>query len=136
MQDYYGDSCLHYLANFDYNKFTKDNNEYILELNQYYKNLSYKELKPIIIKNSSKKEPKKRPTSGFGLFGRKGIVHKNIKFNEIGYDRKKNDVRDLYIPNNNNQKKGRYLPKNIKISNKDKNIVKCSKNSKQVRNKN
>ena len=92
-------------------------------------------VKPIIIKNSSKKEPKKRPTSGFGLFGRKGIVHKNIKFNEIGYDRKKNDVRDLYIPNNNNQKKGRYLPKNIKISNKDKNIVKCSKNSKQVRKK-
>ena len=43
VQDYYGDSCLHYLANFDYNKFTKDNNEYILELNQYYKNLSYKE---------------------------------------------------------------------------------------------
>ena len=42
-QDYYGESCIHYLANFTYEKFTKDNIEYFQELNKYNNKLSYKE---------------------------------------------------------------------------------------------
>ena len=43
VQDFYGDSCMHYLALFNFSKFRTDNNDYINELNKYYKNLSYKE---------------------------------------------------------------------------------------------
>ena len=43
VQDFYGDSCLHYLAKFDYSKFRQDNSDYIQELNQFYKKLLYKE---------------------------------------------------------------------------------------------
>ena len=43
VQDFYGDSCLHYLAKFSYAQFRLDNSDYFDELNKYYKNLSYKE---------------------------------------------------------------------------------------------
>ena len=43
VQDFYGDTCLHYLAKFDFAKFRQDNGDYMIELNKYYKNLSYKE---------------------------------------------------------------------------------------------
>ena len=43
-QDYYGESCLHYLANFTFDKFSQDNSEYLNELNRYNKNLTYKEI--------------------------------------------------------------------------------------------
>ena len=44
VQDFYGDSCLHYLAKFDYKKFREDNSDYyISELDKYYRKLSYKE---------------------------------------------------------------------------------------------
>ena len=42
-QDYYGDSCLHYLGKFNFNKFREDNQDYFNELNKYFKNLSYKD---------------------------------------------------------------------------------------------
>ena len=43
VQDFYGDSCLHYLAKFDFGKFKQDNWDYMNELNKYYKKLSNKE---------------------------------------------------------------------------------------------
>ena len=43
VQDFYGDSCLHYLAKFSYAQFRLDNSDYFDELNKYYKNLSFKE---------------------------------------------------------------------------------------------
>ena len=43
VQDFYGDSCLHYLAKFDFEKFKQDNWDYMNELNKYYKKLSNKE---------------------------------------------------------------------------------------------
>ena len=42
-QDYYGESCIHYLANFTYQKFYQDNKIYINELNRYDNKLTYKE---------------------------------------------------------------------------------------------
>ena len=42
-QDYYGESCIHYLANFTYQKFSEDNRIYINELNKYNRGLTYKE---------------------------------------------------------------------------------------------
>ena len=43
VQDFYGDSCLHYLAKFDFNKFRQDNYDLINEINKYYKSLSSKD---------------------------------------------------------------------------------------------
>ena len=70
-------------------------------------------IKPVIIK-SNKNEPKKRPVSGYGLFGRKGINNK-LKFNEIGNDKKKNEnSKVLCIDKSENilKKKG-FISKNI-----------------------
>ena len=75
----------------------------------------------MIIKNN-KNEDKKRPVSGFGLFGRKGM-NKNIKFNDIGYDKKKWKIKGfMHWKSDNNIKKKRYINKNIKIIKRDKNI--------------
>ena len=92
-------------------------------------------IKPVIIK-SNKNEPKKRPVSGYGLFGRKGINNK-LKFNEIGNDKKKNEnSKVLCIDKSENilKKKG-FISKNIKIIKKDKNLGKNNIPSKQVRKK-
>ena len=93
-------------------------------------------IKPVIIK-SNKNEVKKRPASGFGLFGRKEIHHKNIKFNDIGYDKKRNEnVKVLCIDKSeNNVKKKGFISKNIKIIKKDKNMGKYNIPIKQVRKK-
>ena len=92
-------------------------------------------IKPIIIKNN-KNDVKKRPASGFGLFGRKGNAHKNIKFNEIGYDRKKNEnAKVLCIEKSDNNIKKKGFTKNIKIIKKDKNIGKNNIPSKPIRKK-
>ena len=92
-------------------------------------------IKPVIIKNN-KNESKKRPVSGYGLFGRKGINNK-LKFNEIGNDKKKNEnSKVLCIDKSENilKKKG-FISKNIKIIKKDKNLGKNNIPSKQVRKK-
>ena len=94
-------------------------------------------IKPIIMKSNNKNEPKKRPASGFGLFGRKGINSKKIKFNEIGYNKKKNEnakVLCIEKNNNNNKKKG-FINKNIKIIKRDKNNGKNNIPSMPVRKK-
>ena len=93
-------------------------------------------IKPIIMKTNNKNEPKKRPVSGFGLFGRKGINSKKIKFNEIGYNKKKNEnAKVLCIEKNDNNKKKGFINKNIKIIKRDKNSGKNNIPSKPIRKK-
>ena len=92
------------------------------------KNNNMIKIKPVIIKNNNnnKNEAKKRPASGFGLFGRKGMVNKNIKFNDIGLAKKKNDKPNVLCieKSDNNIKKKGFISKNIKIIKRDKNYGK------------
>ena len=114
-------------------KYIKNNDK--KEKNNKMKNNLLK-IKPVIIK-SNKNEVKKRPASGFGLFGRKEIAHKNIKFNDIGYDKKRNENSKVLCidKNNNNVKKKGFISKNIKIIKKDKNMGKYKIPIKQIRKK-
>ena len=92
-------------------------------------------IKPVIIKNN-KNDVKKRPASGFGLFGRKGNVPKNIKFNDIGINKKKNEnAKVLCIEKSDNIKKKGFINKNIKIIKRDKNSGKNNIPSKPIRKK-
>ena len=111
-----------------------DDNNDNKEKNKIIKNNLIK-IKPVIIKNN-KNEPKKRPASGFALFGRKGI-NKNIKFNEIGNDKKKNENGKVlcFEKGDNNIKKKGFINKKIKIEKKDKNINKYNIPSKKIRKK-
>jgi hypothetical protein len=70
----------------------ENNNEKLDIINNKVKSENLLKIKPVIMKNNNNKnEPRKRPASGFGLFGRKGINNKKIKFNEIGFNKKKNE---------------------------------------------
>ena len=97
-----------------------DDNNDNKEKNKIIKNNLIK-IKPVIIK-SNKNEVKKRPASGFGLFGRKGMKQ-NLKFNEIGNNKKKNENEKVFgiEKNDNNIKKKGFINKHIKIVKRDKN---------------
>ena len=82
-------------------------------------------IKPIIVTNSkgnNNSNNKKRPASGYGIFGRKN--YNNLKFNNIGISgvKKKNDDV-LIVPINQNKKKKPFLPKKVNKSNNKNNKV-------------
>ena len=115
----------------------ENNNEKLDIINNKVKSENILKIKPVIMKNNNNKnEPRKRPASGFGLFGRKGINNKKIKFNEIGFNKKKNEnAKVLCIEKNDNIKKKGHINKNIKIIKRDKNSGKNNIPSKPIRKK-
>ena len=115
----------------------ENNNEKVDIINNKVKSENILKIKPVIMKNNNNKnEPRKRPASGFGLFGRKGINNKKIKFNEIGFNKKKNEnAKVLCIEKNDNIKKKGHINKNIKIIKRDKNSGKNNIPSKPIRKK-
>ena len=94
-------------------------------------------IKPIIVtssKGNSNSNNKKRPASGYGVFGRKN--YNNLKFNNIGISgvKKKND-EVLIVPNNQNKKKKPFLPKKVRIVPSKDNVNKSNNKNNKVRKK-
>ena len=90
-----------------------------------------------VIKKDKKIEEKKRPVSNYGPFARKGLINKKIRFNDIKYDKKKNNIPKVINieKNENNGNKKWFTPQNIKIVKNNKNIGKNNYPSKKVRKK-
>ena len=118
------------IENINENNLKKEND------NQVKNNNLIKIVRPVI-KKDKKIEEKKRPVSNYGPFARKGLINKKIRFNDIKYDKKKNNIPKVINieKNENNGNKKWFTPQNIKIVKNNKNIGKNNYPSKKVRKK-